>query len=163
MFEKKNIRRDRFAKPSDGYESKLLDLARVAHTRAGGRKIRFRAVMVSGDRKGKVGVGTATGRDVAKAIEKATRISKKNLIEIPIVEESIPHDIYAKFGPARVLLRPQQKGRGLVAGGVVRVICDLGGIKNISSKIVGRTGNKLNNANATIEALKKLKDPSKKK
>ena len=80
-----------------------------------------------------------------------------------IVEESIPHDIYAKFGPARVLLRPQQKGRGLVAGGVVRVICDLGGIKNISSKIVGRTGNKLNNANATIEALKKLRKPNEKR
>ena len=94
---------------------------------------------------------------------KVILISKKNLIEIPITEESIPHDVYAKFGPARVLLRPQQKGRGLVAGGVVRVICDLGGIKNVSSKIVGRTGNKLNNANATIEALKKLKDPSKKR
>ena len=144
-------------RPKEEFESKLLDLARVAHTRAGGRKIRFRAVMVTGNREGKVGVGVATGRDVAAAIEKATRISKKYLIEVPIIEDSIPYEVTSKFGSARVLLRPQRKGRGLVAGGVVRVICNLAGIKNISSKILRRTGNKLNNAQATILALKKLK------
>lgn len=141
----------------DDFDSKLLDLARVAHTRAGGRKIGFRAVMVTGDKKGKVGAGISTGRDVALAIEKATKASKKNLIDVPIVEGTIPHDVFAKFKSAKVLLRPQRKGRGLVAGGVVRTICDLVGIENISSKIVGRTGNKLNNAQATIKALKKLK------
>jgi small subunit ribosomal protein S5 len=144
-------------KPKDEFESKLLDLARVTHVRAGGKKLRFRAVMVSGNREGKVGVGVATGLDVAQAIEKATRLSKKNLIEVPITQETIPHEVYAKFGPAEILLKPQRKGRGLVAGGVVRVICTLSGIKNISSKVLGRTGNKLNNALATIEALKKLK------
>ncbi len=141
----------------DEFESKLLDLARVTHVRAGGKKLSFRAVMVSGNRERKVGVGVATGLDVAQAIEKATRLSKKNLIEIPITQETIPHEVYAKFGPAEILLKPQRKGRGLVAGGVVRVICTLSGIKNISSKVLGRTGNKLNNALATIEALKKLK------
>jgi small subunit ribosomal protein S5 len=141
----------------DEFESKLLDLARVTHVRAGGKKLSFRAVMVSGNREGKVGVGVATGLDVAQAIEKATRLSKKNLIEVPITQETIPHEVYAKFGPAEILLKPQRKGRGLVAGGVVRVICTLSGIKNISSKVLGRTGNKLNNALATIEALKKLK------
>ena len=144
-------------KPKEEFESKLLDLARVAHTRAGGKKLRFRAVMVTGNRAGKVGVGVASGLDVAQAVEKATFQSKKNLIEVPMVEDTIPHEVQAKFGPAQVLLRPQRKGRGLVAGGTVRIICNLAGIKNISSKILGRTGNKLNNARATISALKKLK------
>lgn len=144
--------------PKEEFESKLLDLARVVRVAAGGRRFRFRATVVTGNKKGKVGVGVAKGLDVAQAIEKATRLSKKNLITIPIVGDTIPHEVYAKFGPAEVLLRPQRKGRGLVAGGTVRTICTLAGIKNISSKILGRTGNKLNNARATIEALKKLKE-----
>lgn len=141
-------------------ESKLLDLARVAHTRAGGKKLRFRAVIVTGNKVGKVGVGVASGLDVAQAIEKATFQAKRNLIEVPIVKDTIPHEVQAKFGPAEVLLRPQRRGRGLVAGGTVRVICQLAGIKNVSSKILGRTGNKLNNARATIKALSKLKTQS---
>ncbi len=144
-------------KPKDEFESKLLDLARISHTRAGGRKMRFRAVIVTGDKKGKVGLGIAKGSDVQLAIEKATRLSKKYLIEIPIVEDTIPHEVEAKVGAARVLLRPQRKGRGLVAGGTVRVVCSLAGIRNISSKILSRTGNKINNARATMESLKKLK------
>jgi len=150
MIEDKKLKREEF-------ESKLLDLARVSHTRAGGKKLRFRAVIVTGNKAGKVGVGVASGLDVAQAVEKATFQTKKNVIEVPIVGDTIPHEVEAKFGPARVLLRPQRKGRGLVAGGTVRVICTLAGIKNISSKILGKTGNKLNNARATIEALKKLK------
>lgn len=153
----------KFEKSKDEFESKLLDLARISHTRAGGRKMRFRAVVVIGDKKGKVGLGIAKGADVALAIEKATRLSKKYLIEVPIVQDSIPHEVFSKVGAAKVLLRPQRKGRGLVAGGTVRVVCTLAGIKNISSKILGRTSNKINNARATIEALKKLKalDPKK--
>lgn len=153
----RNRKTDRFQERKDEFESKLLDLARVSHTREGGKKLRFRAVMIVGDKQGKVGVGVASGLDVAKAIRKATRLSKKNLIEIPIVEDTIPHQVEAKFGAAKILLKPQRKGRGLVAGGTVRVICTLAGIKNISSKVLGATRNKLNNARATIEALKKLK------
>ena len=138
-------------------ESKLFDLSRVSHTRAGGKKLRFRAVIVVGNKKGKVGLGVASGLDVAQAIEKATFQAKKNLIEVPIVEGTIPHEVSAKFGPAKVLLKPQRKNRGLVAGGTVRVICQLAGIKDISSKILSKTSNKLNNARATILALKKLK------
>jgi small subunit ribosomal protein S5 len=144
------------------FESKLLDLARIAHTRAGGRKMRFRALIITGNKEGKVGIGLAKGGDVALAIEKATRLSKKNLIEIPIGQDTIPHEVSAKVGAARVILRPQRKGRGLVAGGTVRVVCTLAGIRNISSKILGRTGNKINNARATIEALKKLKSKKEK-
>ena len=139
------------------FESKLLDLARVVHVRAGGKKLRFRAVVVTGNRAGKVGVGVATGLDVAQALEKATFQSKKNMIEVPIIEETIPHEVYAKFSAAKVMLKSQRNGRGLVAGGTVRVICQLAGIKNVSSKILGRTRNKLNNARATILALQKLK------
>ncbi|MBI2626064.1 MAG: 30S ribosomal protein S5 [Candidatus Nealsonbacteria bacterium] len=144
-------------KPRDEFESKLLDLARISHTRAGGKKMRFRAVMVTGDKKGRVGLGIAKGADVQLAIEKSTRLSKKYLINIPIIEGTIPHEVSAKSGAAKILLKPQTKGRGLVAGGTVRVVCVLAGIKNISSKILGSTGNKINNARATIEALKKLK------
>lgn len=148
-----------YAKASEDkeFESKLLDLARVTRVTAGGRRFRFRAVVVVGNKTGKVGVGVAKGTDVAQAVGKATRIAKKNLIEVPIIQGTIPHEVYAKFGPAKVLLKPQRKGRGLVAGGTVRVICDLVGIRNVSSKVLGRTRNKLNNARATIEALKKLK------
>jgi len=113
--------------------------------------------MVVGNKAGKVGVGVASGLDVAQAIEKATFQAKKNMIEVPIVNDTIPHEVYAKYGPAKVLLKPQRKGRGLVAGGTVRIVCLLAGIKNISSKNLGRTSNKMNVARATIEALKKLK------
>lgn len=143
--------------PKDEFDSKLLDLARVTRVSKGGRHFRFRAVMVVGDKAGKVGVGVAKGTDVAQAIDKATRTAKKHLITVNIVEETIRHEVEAKFGAARVMLKPQRKGRGLVAGGTVRVICTLAGIRNISSKIINRTTNKLNNAQATIEALKQLK------
>ncbi len=134
-----------------------MDLARVTRVSAGGKRLRFRAVIVSGDKKGKVGCGVGKGRDVAQAIEKATRLSKKDLLQVPISDETIPHSVEAKYGPAYIMLKPQIKGRGLVAGGTVRIICTLAGIKNISSKIIGRTRNKLNNARATMKALKKLK------
>lgn len=139
------------------FESKLLDLTRVERMTGGGRRLRFRAIIVYGNKNGKVGVGVAKGMDVAQAVEKATRLAKKNLIEIPIIDGTIPFEIEAKFGAARVLLRPQRKGRGLVAGGTVRVICSLVGIKDISSKIISKSRNKLNNARAVLLAFKKLK------
>jgi len=148
---------NRIRKPKEEFESKLLDLSRVARMTGGGRRLRFRAVIVIGDQKGRVGLGVAKGADVAGAVEKATRAAKKSLMVVPIKEETIPHQVEAKYGAAEVLLKPQKKGRGLVAGGTVRIICNLAGIKNISSKILGRTTNKLTNAMATIEALKKLK------
>lgn len=144
-------------KKEEKFESKLLDLSRVTHVRAGGKKLRFRAVVVVGNKNGKVGVGVASGMDVAQAVEKATYQARKNVIEVPILEGTIPHEVEAKFGPAKVLLKPQRKGRGLVAGGVVRVICQLAGIKDISSKLLGKSTNAFNNAKATIKALLKLK------
>jgi len=145
------------ATEKEEFESKLLDLARVTRVTAGGKRFRFRVVMVIGNKNGKVGVGVAKGLDVAQAVEKATRLAKKNLIEVLIINDTIAHEVFAKFGAAKVLLKPQIKGRGLVAGGTVRVICTLAGIKNISSKVLGTTKNKINNARATIKALKQLK------
>jgi small subunit ribosomal protein S5 len=139
------------------FESQVLEVRRVTKVTAGGKQLRFRAVVVVGNKNGKVGVGVAKGQDVAQAVEKAQRMAMKNIIEVPILEDTIPHEVTAKFGAAKVLLRPQRQGRGLVAGGTVRVICQLAGIKNISSKILGATRNKLNNAQATIKALKQLK------
>ena len=153
---------DKILKEKEEFESKLLDLARVTRVSAGGKRFRFRAVVVTGNKNGKVGVGVAKGLDVAQAVEKATQKAMKNLIAVPIIEGTIPYEVSAKFGPAIVLLKPKRKGKGLVAGGPVRVVCHLAGIKNISSKILGATKNKLNNAMATIEALKLLRIPSKK-
>lgn len=145
------------SKPKDEFESKVLDLARVTRVTGGGKRLRFRAVVVVGNRKGNVGFGVDKGRDVAQAVEKATRKARKNLISVVMKDNTIPHKTQAKFGPAEILLKPQIRGRGLVAGSVVRIICELAGIKDISSKIVSRSKNKLNNARATMEALKKLK------
>ena len=150
-------RKKRFIEKKDEFDSKLLDLSRVMRMTAGGRRFRFRAAVVVGDKKGKIGFGIAKGADVAQAIEKATRLAKKEILTVPIIDETIPHPVEAKFGAAEVMLKPQRKGRGLVAGGTVRVICTLVGIRNISSKKIGRTSNKINNAKATIKALNKLK------
>jgi small subunit ribosomal protein S5 len=161
----KQIRRPGFGRAGfgravakDEFESKLLDLARVTRVTGGGKRLRFRAVIIAGNKKGKIGIGIDKGRDVSQAIEKATRSAKKNLTEVIITEGTIPHEVIAKAGPAIVMLKPQKTGRGLVAGGVVRVICELAGIKNISSKVLSGSKNKLNNARATIEALKKIKN-----
>jgi len=147
-------------RPKDDFQTKLLDLARVTRVTGGGKRMRFRAVVIAGDKKGKIGIGIDKGRDVSQSVEKATRKAKKNLISVVIIDGTIPHEVMAKSGPAVVLLKPQKKGRGLVAGGAVRTICELAGIKNISSKILSGSKNKLNNARATMEALKTLKAPA---
>jgi len=154
MEYKKN---QKFQRREKKYESKLLDLARVAHTREGGRRMSFRAVMVIGDGKGNIGVGVASGSDVSKGIKKATKMAERNMVNVPIVNGTIPHRVEAKYSAARVLLKPQRKRRGLVAGGTVRIMCSLAGIQDVSSKVLGTTGNKLNNARAVIKAFKKLR------
>ena len=125
---------------------------------AGGRRFSFRATVVIGNRKGKVGVGVAKGPDVTAATEKAAYRARKNLIIVPVTPNgSIAHEVRAKFSAARVLLRPRPAGSGIVAGGAVRAVVELAGISNVSSKILSRTPNKLTNAMATMEALKQLK------
>jgi len=138
------------------FEQKLLDLARVTRVTAGGKNLRFRACVAIGNRNGRVGVGVAKGPDVAIAIEKAVRQAKKNLIEVPIVNGTIPHWIKEKYGAAEILLRPASAGKGLMAGGVIRAIAELAGIQNITAKMLG-SNNKIANARATINAFLKLK------
>ena len=154
---KKNIRRE---KPE--FDQKLLDLARVTRVVKGGRRFRFRATLVIGDRKGKVGVGVAKGADVSDAIQKAYNDAKKSLITVKLSGNTIPHDIQMKLGSAKVMLKPASEGRGVIAGGAVRAVVDLAGIRDIVSKSLG-TSNKLNVARVTIAALKSLKEPRVKK
>jgi len=138
------------------FEQRLVDLARVTRVVAGGKRLRFRACVVIGNKNGKVGYGMAKGNDVAVAVEKAVRKAKKNIIEPIIVNETIPHEIREKFKAAKILLKPAAKGKGIKAGGVVRIILELAGIENATGKILG-SKNKINNVKATFKALKKLK------
>lgn len=140
------------------YEQKLIDLRRVARVVAGGRRFSFRASLVIGNRKGDVGFASAKGVDTALAIEKAFKQARKHMVRVPLTKEgTIPHEITAKHAGSRLLLKPARKGRGIMAGGPIRVICDLAGIQDITGKIVSRSTNKLNNALATMKALTQLK------
>jgi len=140
----------------DEFEQRILDIARVTRVMAGGKRMRFRACVAIGDRKGKVAVALGKGADVTLAVTKAVNKAKKHLIDVSIVNDTIPHEIYLKYGAAKLLFKPARKGRGVVAGGVVRVILELAGVQNITCKIMG-TNNKVSNANCTIEALRSLK------
>ncbi len=142
-----------FRKKKEELETKTLEISRVTRVTAGGKRLSFKAVVVAGDKKGKIGVGVGKGKDVVQAIEKGVYNAKKNIMEILIVNDTILYDVCAKVGSSKILIRPQFKGRGVVAGGVARVICDLAGIKDISCKIISRSKNKLNNAKAVIKAL----------
>jgi small subunit ribosomal protein S5 len=137
------------------FEQKMLDLARVTRVVKGGRRFRFRATLVIGNRKGKVGVGVAKGADVASAIQKAFNDAKKNMIEVELVGSTIAHDVTAKLGSAKVLLKPATEGRGVIAGGAVRAVVDLLGVKDIVSKSLG-SSNPLNVARVTLRALETL-------
>ena len=138
------------------FEQKMIDIARVTRVMAGGKRMRFRACVAIGNKKGRVAIGLAKGADVTGAVTKAVNKAKKDFIDIPIVNDTIPHAIYQKLGAAKILFKPAKRGRGIIAGGVVRIILELSGIKNVTSKILG-TGNKVNNAKCIIEALKNLK------
>lgn len=139
------------------YDQKMLNLARVTRVVKGGRRFRFRATLVIGNRKGKVGVGVAKGSDVSNAIQKAFSAAKKNLVSIPLVDGTIAHAVNGKYGSAKVLLKPASTGRGLIAGGAVRAVMDLLGVRDIVTKSLGSSNN-LNVAHATLVALATLKN-----
>lgn len=134
------------------FEEKLLQIDRVSRTVAGGRRLRFRALVACGNKQGKVGIGIAKAPDTTSAVEKATRQAKKRLVDVKIVNGTIAHQTVASYGNARIVLRPARKGKFVVAGGVVRAIADLAGIENISAKMLG-SSNKINNARATLLGL----------
>ena len=137
------------------FEEIVINIDRVARVVKGGRRFRFKALVVVGNNKGKVGVGVSKGQDVQTAIAKATDVAKKHLITVPIANQTIPHDVEVKLSGARVLIKPAAPGTGIIAGGVVRQIIGVTGIHNMLSKSLGST-NKVNIAYATIDALKSL-------
>ncbi len=147
------------------FDQQVLDLARVTRVTEGGKHLSFRACVIIGDRRGRVGYGIAKGRDVQIGVEKAVHQAKKNLITVPIIRETIPHHIVQKFKAAIVMLKPAPRGAGIIAGGATRVVLELAGIPNVSSKLLGKTKNKIAVVQATFEALKSFKrsgKPSKK-
>lgn len=145
------------------FESKMIDLARVTRVTGGGKAMSFRAAIVLGNGKGKIGFGVAKGKDVQQANEKATRYAKKDMFTVPIVDGTIPHRVLAKAGASYIMMKPQYDGRGVVAGGAARVVCNLAGIKNVTAKYLGVTKNSVNNARAAVEALRALKPTKVKK
>jgi small subunit ribosomal protein S5 len=149
-----NRRNDMPQEPKE-FEELVINIDRVARVVKGGRRFRFKALVVVGDRKNKVGVGVAKGADVQAAIGKATDVAKKSMITIPVLNGTIPHDAEVKVSGAQVLIKPAAPGTGIIAGGVVRSIIGVTGIHNMLSKSLGST-NKVNIAYATIDALKSL-------
>lgn len=137
------------------FDQKTLDIARVARVTKGGKRFSFRATVVAGNAKGRVGVGTAKGRDVQQSIQKAYYQAKKNLITIVTKDGTIPYQVEGKYSSARVLLKPSKSG--IKAGGAVRVVAQLAGIGALTGKLTGRTNNKINISRATILALQKLR------
>lgn len=142
------------AEPKE-FEEIVINIDRVARVVKGGRRFRFKALVVVGNNKGKVGVGVSKGQDVQTAVAKATDVAKKHLITVPIANETIPHDVEVKVSGAQVLIKPAAPGTGIIAGGVVRQIIGVTGIRNMLSKSLGST-NKVNIAYATIDALQSL-------
>lgn len=138
------------------FDETVINIDRVARVVKGGRRFRFKALVVVGDNKNRVGVGVSKGADVQTAITKASSVAKKNLMDISIYKSTIPHDAVAKVGGAKVLLKPASPGTGIIAGGAVRDILNLTGIQNVLSKSLG-SSNKVNIAYATIEALTSIK------
>lgn len=141
----------------DDFYEKIVQVNRVSKKTKGGNKIGFSVVVVVGDKKGKVGVGLGKAPDVSPAIRKAVLYARKHLIEVPIINETIPHEIYLKKGAAEILLKPANLGTGVIAGGAVRAVVEACGIRNIVSKVLG-TKNQASNIYATLEALKKLRN-----
>lgn len=138
------------------WKEKVVQIRRVTKVVKGGKKMSFRALVVVGDMSGKVGMGLGKSSEVSPAIRKAVEAAKKTAVEVPIVGSTIPHDIIGKVGASKVLLRPASPGTGVIAGGAVRTILELSGVKDVVAKSLG-SPNAINVACATLEAIKSLK------
>ncbi|MEK7159084.1 MAG: 30S ribosomal protein S5, partial [Patescibacteria group bacterium] len=139
------------------FDQKIIDLARVTRVMAGGKRMRFRACVAIGDKKGRLGVGLAKGADVTLAVNKAVNKAKKQMVTIPIVNETIPHNIRYKFKAAQILMKPAPRGTGIKAGGAIRVMFELAGVPNVVAKILG-TNNKITNVRAFMLAIQCFKE-----
>lgn len=145
-------------KAEDGIKSKLVSVNRITKVVKGGRKMRFAALVVVGDGNGKVGVGTGKANEVPEAIKKAEQTARRSMITVPMNEITIPHTTNGKFGTSKVLMKPAPEGTGIIAGGSVRAIVELAGIKNIIAKMYG-SRNPINAVRATLQGLKELRSP----
>lgn len=143
-------------KEQDEFDSTIIDLARVTRVMAGGKRMRFRACVIVGDRKGRVGMGLKKGADVQLAVAKATTAAKKKLLHVPLSDGTIPHQMLSSFRGASVLLKPSRAGTGVIAGGVVRTVMEYAGVTNIVAKMMG-SNNKINNVQAVMKALAALR------
>ena len=152
-----NNRPQRRQEENDGLIKKLIQVNRVTKVVKGGRNMRFAALVVVGDGKGKVGVGSGKANEVPEAIEKATAQAKRNMIAVPMVAASIPHEVLGKFGRGAVYMMPAAEGTGVIAGGPVRIIMEAAGIKDIRTKCL-RSNNPANVVAATMEGLKSLRN-----
>ena len=153
IIEKKN---SNFKYNEPAFNSKVVQMRRVSKTLKGGKKLTFSAVIIVGDNHGKVGVGLGRANDANVAVDRATASAKKHLFQVPITKnDSIPHIVQAKFGACEVLIKPAKTGTGVIAGGSVRTVLELAGLKNILAKQLG-SNNIINNARATLVALSKL-------
>ncbi len=151
-------RGDRPDQQPDEFDQKIIDIARVTRVMAGGKRMRFRACVAIGDHKGRVAIGLAKGLDVTMAVNKAVNKAKKSLITVPIVNGTIPHEVRQKSDAALIILKPASQGKGIIAGSVVRIILELAGLHNVTSKMIG-SHNKINNAKCTMKALQSLRKP----
>jgi small subunit ribosomal protein S5 len=159
------VRKDEFRKAKTGaegeepeFKDQVISIRRVTKVVKGGKNLSFSALVAVGNERGKVGIGKGKAREVPQAIAKAVQDAKKNMIDVPLAETTIPHLIKGIDGAGIVILRPASKGTGVIAGGAVRVIMQLAGIRDILTKSI-RSSNPISVANATIEALKLIKSP----
>lgn len=153
---KKRSFRGKKEREASEFNQYIVDIARVTRVMAGGKRMRFRVCLLIGDKKGRVGMGLAKGKDVQMAVQKAYRKAEHSLIKVAIVNNTIPHEVLIKLGAAKLLIKPAPEGTGVIAGGACRMVFELAGISNIVSKILG-TNNKVNNVKATLAALSLLK------
>ena len=147
----------KFKREKPEFDQQIVDLSRVTRVTAGGKQLSFRALLIIGDRKGRVGYGLEKGKDVQIAVNKAYNHAKKNMITIPIVYDTLPHKITAKFKAAKVMVKPAPAGSGIIAGSVIRTVLELGGVPNASARVIGRSNNKITNVKALFVALQSFK------
>lgn len=159
-LDERRVRRPDAVPEEKQFDERTLHIDRVARVVKGGRRFRFRALVVVGDKKNRVGIGSAKGADVTAAVTKATEVAKKNFVTVSLYKGTLPHEVEHKVAGARILLKPAAPGTGLIAGGVVRTVLEVAGVKNALSKSLGST-NKTNTAYATIAALQSLVPASK--